>query len=204
MPHKFDPKNLDRLDRQDRRQLIDVEAVFSQLPLTTGQSVADIGCGTGFFAIPLSRHVPEGKVYALDIADEMLSRLRQKVAENGAANIEVLKCSEMDFPLPKGAMDGILLAFVLHEQEDRVRFLEKVHELLKPGAWVGIIEWEKKETKMGPPVAERIDRSEVKDAASKAGLDFLLATQSGETNYVAVLKRPDSRKERDTATEAVS
>jgi ubiquinone/menaquinone biosynthesis C-methylase UbiE len=191
VPHRFDPKNIEHLDGEERRRLVDVEAILSSLPLQPRQTLADIGCGTGFFTLPLAQRVSEGKVYALDIADEMLDRLRQRVAEGGAGNVEVLKCGELDFPVPKGAMDGVLVAFVLHEQEDRLVFLEKVRELLKPGGWISVLEWEKKETKMGPPVAERIDQVELRHMASKAGLDFAFAKQLSDSSYMAVLKRLD-------------
>lgn len=204
MPHKFDPKNIERLDREDRRRLVDVEAILSSLPLQPQQTVADVGCGTGFFTLPLGRVISDGKVYALDIADEMLDRLRQKVAESGAGNIEILKCSELNFPVPKGALDGALVAFVLHEQDDRPAFLEKVQELLKPGAWISVVEWQKKETKMGPPVAERMDEAEIRDMASKVGLDFSSAKELGDAVQVAILRRPYGKLVADTSMEVAS
>lgn len=193
MLHKFDPKQLERLERPERRQLLDVEEIFSSIPLDAGQSVADLGSGTGYFALPLSRRLTAGKVYALDIADEMIEYLRHRVTEAGAANIEVIKCSGLDFPIPKGAMDGALVAFVLHEQDDQPGFLEKARALLKPGGWLSVVEWEKKETKMGPPVAERIGRDELKTLALRAGLEFVSAESTGDTVYVALLKRPEGQ-----------
>lgn len=201
MAHKFDPKHLERLDRADRRQMIDIEAVFSSLPLSPNQSVADIGCGTGFFALPLSRRIPEGKVYALDISEEMLERLRQKAQEGHITNIEALKSGETDFPLPPGSMDGVLLAFVLHEQEDRIAFLKKVKELARPGAWVGVVEWVKREMSMGPPLHERIDPSELSALARRAGLELVSKEGSGYTFYHAVLQRPEGRDETVTTAE---
>lgn len=191
MPHKFDPKNLERLDGEERRKAIDVEAILSSLPLASTQSVADIGCGTGFFSVPLSQRLSEGKVYALDIADEMLDRLRQKVRDSGIGNIEVIKSDDMDFPLPRGTMDGAMLSFVLHEQEDRIRFLQKARELLKPGAWLLVVEWQKREMKMGPPLAERIDGAELRDMAGRAGFENVSSKELGDYNYMALLRRAD-------------
>ncbi len=187
MPHKFDPKDLERLDSEARRKSVDMEAILSLLPLGPGQSVADIGCGTGFFSLPLSRALPQGKVYALDIADEMLEVVRQKVQENGISNIEVVKSGEMEFPVPARAMDGVLLSFVLHEQEDRIGFLKKVRGLLKPSGWLSVIEWQKKEMKMGPPIAERIDEAGLKDSATRAGFRIVSFQELGEANYMALL-----------------
>ncbi len=189
MPHKFDPKKMDHLESHGRRKLMDAEEILSSLPLDPGQSVVDIGCGTGFFAVPLSKRLPQGKVYALDIADEMLERLRQKVQDNGIGNIEIIKSGEMEFPVPEGAMDGAVLSAVLHEQEDRIEFLKRVRDLLKPGAWLLIVEWQKKESPMGPSLEERIDEAELRDMASQARFRTASARAIGEFNYMAVLTR---------------
>ncbi|MDO8690566.1 MAG: class I SAM-dependent methyltransferase [Dehalococcoidia bacterium] len=192
MPHKFDPKDLERLDSEARRKSTDIESILSSLPLDPGQSVADIGCGTGFFSVPLSRALSQGKVYALDIADEMLERVRLKVLENGISNIEVVKSGEMDFPVPAGDMDGVFLAFVLHEQEDRTEFLRKVRDLLKPSGWLSVIEWQKKEMRMGPPLADRIDEAGLRDLASRAGFLPVSVTNLDEFNYLALLRRTET------------
>ena len=184
--------------------MIKLEEILSSLPLEPSQRIADIGCGTGLLAIPLSRRLPGGKVYALDIAEEMLERLRQKADDGRITNIEMLKCGELDFPVPPKSVDGVLLAFVLHEQEDRVTFLERVVEMLKPRGWVAVVEWEKKMMEMGPPVAERIDENELGAMARGAGLDVLSKKGLGETHYLAVLQDLDTRSDQSSKLEAAS
>ncbi len=199
MAHKFDPKHLQRLESDERRRLLDVETVLTYLPLEPQQSVADIGCGPGFFAFPLSRRLASGRLYALDISDEMLERLRQRVQESQIANIEVMKCGELDFPLPAASLDGVFLAFVLHEQDNPDAFLAKVQELLKPGAWLSVIEWEKRDTDMGPPAAERIDRTELRNMARQHNLEVIFEKVLNEAHYLAVLRRRNGQMGRDAS-----
>lgn len=187
MPHKFDPARIDRLDSPERLSRLPLEEIFSALPLQPSQTVADLGCGTGIFSLPLAQRLPQGKVYCLDIAEVMLERVRRKVQESRITNIEVKQCSETDFGLEPGSLDGVFLAFVLHEQEDRAAFLQTVRPLLKAGGWVGVVEWQKKEMSEGPPLPERIDPAEARQLASQAGLKAVVDKSLGDRYYLMVL-----------------
>ena len=137
----------------------------------------------------MAQRVPEGKVYCLDIAEEMLERVRKKVIDNKVSNVEVKRCEEMDFGLEPGSVDGAFMAFVLHEQEDRVAFLKAVSSLLKKRGWVGVLEWVKKEMSEGPPLNERIDPAEAGELAGKAGLKVSANKALGDKFYMVVLTR---------------
>ena len=188
MPHKFDVSKIKRLDSPERlKGLPPFEEIFSQLPLKPAQSIADIGCGTGTFSLPLAKHVAQGKLYCLDIADEMLAEARKKVQENKVTNIVVQKCKDLDFGLKSQSLDGVFMTFVLHEQEDRVGFLKAVSGLLKVGGWVGFLEWVKREMPEGPPLNERIDQPEARVLADSAGFKVLNEKAFGEKFYMMVL-----------------
>lgn len=189
MAHKFDPKLIDRLESAERRSLIDAEQILSYLPLEPDQTIADVGCGTGYFTIPLARYLSSGAVYGLDVSAEMLKHLSKKLRDNEISNVKLVQCSELDFPLPKKSLDGVLMAFVLHEQDDMVEFLEKAAELLKPGGWITVIEWEKTDTGMGPPAAERIDQTELGRLAASAGLAITFERVSGDIYYLVMLRQ---------------
>lgn len=188
MPHKFDINKIKHLDSPERlKRLPPLEEIFSQLPLKPAQSVADIGCGTGTFSLPLAKHLAQGKLYCLDIAEEMLEQVRSKVQENRINNIVVQKCHDLDFGLESQSLDGVFMTFVLHEQEDRVGFLKAIKGLLKDGGWVGFVEWVKREMPEGPPLAERIDQPEARVLASNAGLKVLKEKAFGDKFYLMVL-----------------
>ena len=191
MAHKFDPSKAHRLDGDERRKRLDPEAVLASLPIQPDHTVVDVGCGTGFFSLPISRKVPQGRVYALDIADEMIQRTRQKVAENGISNIEVLKTGEMEFPIEAGAADGAFLSFVLHEQEDRLEFMRRIRGFLKTGGWLAVVEWQKKPMDFGPSLEERIDEGELRELADQAGFDTSSFQTLGDYNYLVILRAGD-------------
>ncbi|MBI4295138.1 MAG: class I SAM-dependent methyltransferase [Chloroflexi bacterium] len=188
MPHKFEPCRKDNLDSPERHKALPPETILSLLPLAPGQAVADIGCGTGYFTLPLAAKLPRGRVFAVDISQEMLDSLRDRLARSGDGNVQLVKSEELDIPLPPGSLDGALLSLVLHESEDSVAFLKAVKRLLRPGAWLGLVEWVKRETAVGPPLAERIAPAAARALAEKAGLKAVTEKPLGADFYFMLLQ----------------
>ena len=160
---------IQRLLSRERSESLDSFAVLSHSDINHRDTVADIGCGPGFFTVPLAKFLVNGKVFALDIEDEMLAACREQVAQARMGNVEVLECDEYAFPLEAGSVDGVFLAFVVQQTSDRPRFLKAVRELLTPGGWCTVLEWYRKETETGPPLERRIDPPVLEEAARDAG-----------------------------------
>ena len=153
----------------ERAETSDPIFILSLSPINAYDTVADIGCGPGYFTVPLAKALVRGKVLALDLDDEMLAACRERVAEARLGNVEILKCSEFEFPIEAGAVDGVFLAFVIQASPDKGRFLEAVREVLQPRGWCSVLEWYRKETEMGPPLERRIDPEDLEVMARDAG-----------------------------------
>ncbi len=160
---------IQRLLSPERSRTLDTFLVLSFSPINLHDTVADIGCGPGFFTLPLAKYLINGKLYALDIDDEMLAACRERVDRAQLANVEVLKCGEFSFPLDPGSLDGAFLAFVIQQSPDKPRFLSAVRELLQPKGWCTVLEWYRKETEFGPPLERRIDPTDLEALARDAG-----------------------------------
>ena len=158
-----------RLLAPERSQSVDIFLVLSFSEINLHDTVADIGCGPGFFTLPLAKYLVSGKLYALDIDDEMLTACREQVDQARMGNVEILKCDEFSFPLEAGSLDGVFLAFVVQQSPDKPRFLRAVRELLQPRGWCTILEWYRKETETGPPLERRIDPADLEVMAREEG-----------------------------------
>jgi ubiquinone/menaquinone biosynthesis C-methylase UbiE len=133
--------------------------------------VVDLGCGPGYFTLPAAELVgPQGKVYGVDVQPEMVEACRQRAAEAGARQVEVLRSGETDVPLPDGIADLVLVSLVLHEARDRAAFLREARRLLKPGGEVAVIEFRKEAETPGPPKEVRLSEADVAAVAEAAGL----------------------------------
>jgi len=104
------------------------------LPLEPGQTVLDLGSGGGIDVLLSARRVgPAGKVYGLDMTDEMLALARANQARAGATNVEFLKGTIEAIPLPDASVDVIISNCVINLSTDKDAVLREAFRVLKPG-----------------------------------------------------------------------
>lgn len=174
MPHKFDPNNIERLDNPERAQWQSIETFLKILRPGVGMRYADIGCGSGYFTLPVAERVgPEGKVYAVDLQPQMLQELERRAQAKGLKNITMVRSGEREIPLPSACVEAACLANTFHELEDPVAFLQEIRRILKPQGRLFVIDWKPIETPMGPPVSERVPLEEILEALQAAGFEHL-------------------------------
>jgi ubiquinone/menaquinone biosynthesis C-methylase UbiE len=165
--HVFDPKNVDILDAEDRKLWQNPEEILDAIDLDPDYVAADLGCGSGFFTIPLSRRVK--KVYGIDVQKEMLEFLEQKIKNQGIENITPLLSKENEIPLENETLDLLITANTLHEFSDKEKIIQEMHRVLRQEGRAAIVDFKKKETGFGPPVAIRLSKDQAKHLFEKNG-----------------------------------
>jgi arsenite methyltransferase len=102
--------------------------------LNAGETVLDLGSGGGIDVLLSARRVgPSGKVFGLDMTDEMLALARRNAAAAGAENVEFLKGEIENIPLPDASVDVIISNCVINLSGDKRRVLAEAFRVLKPG-----------------------------------------------------------------------
>jgi predicted methyltransferase len=152
--------------------------VIETLQLPAGDVAADVGCGDGFYTIPLARFLgPSGKVFAVDIDESALVKLKQHLAEDGLKNVEAIRGAADDPKLPAGALDGALIVNAYHEMTAHEAILRHVLASLKQGGVLVLMEgiWDKNETK---PREEQVKHHELaaqvaREEVEKAGFKIV-------------------------------
>ena len=130
------------LERQEREAEENSAALLEKMDLKRGQTVADLGCGSGFYSRRMARLVgDEGTVFAVDIQPEMLGILRQLSEREGIENIAPILAKEDDPHLPPGEIDWILLVDVYHELQRPAPVLAKLSEALAPNGRIALVEF---------------------------------------------------------------
>src|SRR5437867_42804 len=104
------------------------------LALEPGQTVLDLGSGGGIDVLLSAKRVgPAGKVYGLDMTDEMLALARENQKKAGATNVEFLKGTIEAIPLPDRSVDVIISNCVINLSTDKDAVLRESFRVLKPG-----------------------------------------------------------------------
>jgi ubiquinone/menaquinone biosynthesis C-methylase UbiE len=121
------------IDNRFRRLLHDPDRILGPY-VRPGMIVMDIGCGMGFFSLPMARMVgDEGKVIAVDLQRQMLGVLRRRAEKAGMADrIQTHRC-EADRLGVEAQADFALAFAMVHEAPDQRRLLGEIHGCLKPG-----------------------------------------------------------------------
>jgi SAM-dependent methyltransferase len=105
--------------------------------------VADLGCGTGYLALPLAERLPAGRVLCLDLEPRMLEVLRERAAARGLERrVETVRVDDpLRLPLSDGAVDAALLVNLYHELDGRAGYLAELRRALRPGGLLLVCDW---------------------------------------------------------------
>ncbi len=141
--------------------------VIEALALKPDAAVADIGSGTGYFAVRVAHFVPQGRVYAVDIEPDMVKYLADRARREGLDHLTAVAGAPDDARLP-GKVDLVLMVDTYHHVEQREGYFRKLAQSLKPDGRVAIIDFNAKSA-MGPPPSQRIAGKRVVAEMAKAG-----------------------------------
>lgn len=173
----FSPTDLGLLESPDRAAWQKPDLVMDALKIAYGDTVADIGAGSGFFTVRLARRVGDnGVVYAEDIQQPMLESIKRRVNREGLRNVVTRLGTDTDTRLPRGTLDAVLVVDVYQEVEaadNRVTFLRHLADSLKSNGRIGIVNYKPGEGGPGPEPQRRLDRSVVEAEVQAAGLRVL-------------------------------
>jgi len=141
--------------------------VIEKLALAPTAAVADIGAGTGYFAVRLANMLPQGRVYAVDIEPDMVKYLADRAKREKLLNLQAIAAAPDDPRLPV-QVDLILLVDTYHHISERERYFGNVRSLLKSGGRVAVIDF-RLDSPDGPPKKMRIAPESVKQEMARAG-----------------------------------
>lgn len=150
------------------------DRVIAALGLKAGQSVADIGAGTGYFSVRLAKSAAAPKVFAVDIEANMVQHLQHRAMQEGLKNIVAVKADASSPNLPE-PVDAILIVDTYHHIGNRVAYFSALKAKMKPGAKLAIVDFRKDAAVEGPPKEFRFTPEQVSGELAQAG--FALQAQ---------------------------
>jgi ubiquinone/menaquinone biosynthesis C-methylase UbiE len=168
--------------------------LVAALELPRGGTVADVGAGTGYFSRHLSGAVgPGGTVLAADVEPALVAHLRRRAEQDGLANLVPILASLDNPRLPAGTSDVVLIVDTWHHIDDRVAYARRLASALKPGGRVVIVDFQKRDIPVGPPLEHKLAREQVVEEMAQAGYTLAGEPDVLPWQYVLVFAPPAPR-----------
>ena len=189
---RFNPENLSRLEDPDRKQHFPVDHILSLAGIKSKMTVADIGVGTGFFAIPIAKLIAPLPLFGVDVSPEMLAYLRNKLAQAAMPkNIKLSSGEATATNLPDACCDVVLLSAVWHEIDDSAAALAEFQRILRPDGRLVLVDWSPDGVRPpGPPIEHRISLATVCDTLTASKWMTVRSEQINSSIYLVVAQRP--------------
>lgn len=166
----------DWLDRPERETEERPERVLDVLGIKEGQTVADVGCGSGYFTVRLAGRVgPRGRVYATDLQQEMLDLLAQKTRD--MKNVTPVLATVEDARLPKG-IDLALMVDVYHEIPNPPLTLGQIKKAMAPGGRLALVEYRAEDPKVAIKPEHKTTLVQLRRELEANGWTFLASDES--------------------------
>lgn len=155
------------LERSSREEEERITLLVRSLGLQPGDVVADIGAGSGVISLRMSELVlPDGKVIAVDVQQEMLDRLVENCQQFGITNVEPQRGTQMSTGLKAGSVDLAILVDVYHEFEFPYEMLLDISNALKPGGRIAFVEYRKEDPTVPIKEVHKMSQAQVRKEAS--------------------------------------
>lgn len=185
------------LIRPEREEEERASASFKQLKLAPGMAVCDLGCGNGYWTLPMARDVGEGgKVYAVDIQREMLQKLRQRSSKYKLNNIEPVLGKVDDPNLPSNQMDLVLMVDVYHEFSHPESMLWGIRRSLKPKGVVALLEYREEDPNVPIKPLHKMSKRQIMKEYTANGFKLVREFNELPWQHLMFFARDDSPLEK--------
>ncbi|MBX3055604.1 MAG: class I SAM-dependent methyltransferase [Anaerolineae bacterium] len=186
---RFNPEKRHNLLSEERQARWNPPQFLQQFAIQPAQTALDLGCGPGFWTLPLADIVGSaGTVWALDVSQEMLDTL---VEQQPPVHVIPVKSELPEIDLATAVADFIWAAFVYHEVEGNLA--AEMWRVARPGGQAAILEWRPDaETQSGPPGDHRVWPDQVKLALAQAGFTQVIEAWRDADAYVITARKGEN------------
>jgi len=181
------------LVRPERDQEENASLSFRQLQLKPGMTVCDLGCGNGYWTLPMAREVgSDGKVFAVDIQAEMLQKLRERSAKFNYTHIEPIRSTVDDPKLPVNQVDLLLMVDVYHEFSHPESMLWGIRRSLKPNGVVALLEYREEDPRVPIKPLHKMSKTQIQKEYQVNGFKLVREFNELPWQHLMFFARDDS------------
>ena len=190
--HVMGHEGAEWLERSERMQEERPDLLIEALKLQPGDVVADIGVGTGYIARQVAKVVGEkGLVYGVDIQQEMLVLLEEKMREQGINNVKGVLGTITDPQLPAEAIDLAIMVDVYHEFSHPYEMMQGICRGLKPGGRVAFVEYRAEDPNVPIKRLHKMSELQILKEATPHPLEWVETVDKLPWQHVVIFKKVD-------------
>ncbi len=164
-----------------------------EMRLSEGSSVADFGSGSGHYVFALREVVGEsGKVFAVDIQKDLLTKTKNEALKLGYTNVEVVWGDlekEHGSKLHAGILDGLVISNLLFQVEKKDLLIQEASRVLKSGGVLLVIDWTDSFAGIGPSKERVVSKEFISDLCEKNSFMYQKDIDAGVHHYGIVFKK---------------
>ncbi len=150
------------------------QQVVMSLGLKEGETIADIGAGSGYFTFRFSHHVGEsGRVYAVDINPDMILYMNRHIRDLNVKNVVTVLSAPDDPLLMENSIDRFFICETWHHIQNQTQYLALMKKMLKRGGQIIMIDFQKRDLPVGPPNSMKIAREDLIKQMQSAGFKLV-------------------------------
>jgi SAM-dependent methyltransferase len=188
--HVMGHEGADWLERPERMQEERPDLLHPLLALKPGMVAADIGAGTGYHSWRMGKAVgPTGKVYAVEIQQEMLDLLAVNMPARGVSNVVGILGTLTDPKLPTNAVDLVLMVDVYHEFDHPYEMLAGIVRSLKPGGRVAFVEFKGEDPKVPIKTLHKMTEAQIRKEAGLHELEWVETRKELPWKHLVIFRR---------------
>lgn len=188
--HVMGHQAADWLERPERDEEEHTDKLVDHLKIKPGDVIADIGAGTGYFSRRLAKRTgPGGSVLAVEIQNEMLGIITNKMAEAGITNVRPVLGTVSDPMLPAGTVDLILMVDVYHEFDHPWEMMQAISRALKPDGRVVFVEFRGEDPAVPIKPLHKMTEAQVKKEMSALPLSWVETISVLPRQHIIVFRK---------------
>ena len=179
------------LERPEREKEEGSSILMKNLALQPEMVVADIGAGSGYYSVKMSKALGKGKVYAVDVEPQMIAYLEKRAKTEKIGNIVPVLCKEQSVQLPGSSIDVMLLVDVYHEFSFPYEMGRSMLEALRPGGRLYLVEYRMEDPEVPIKTVHKMSEAQAVRELTAAGFRFERNIGNLPWQHCLVFRRPE-------------
>ncbi|MEP6701147.1 MAG: class I SAM-dependent methyltransferase [Bacteroidota bacterium] len=179
------------LERNSRQKEENTNLAISKFPVTASSVVADIGAGSGYYTFRIAPRVPDGKVFAVEIQDEMITLLNNRKKELDNKNVEIIKSDSVSPHLPDASVDLAFMVDVYHELLFPHEMLQNIRKALKKDGKLLLMEYKAENPAVAIKALHKMSVEQVKRELVANGFTFDYLGDFLPIQHLMIFKKKD-------------